>query len=306
MDAQFDYFLILGACAFVLVVWLVWRALKSGHSKNDGSRSKPSYKASAKKRRSSGPRDRVSARAGSAVSKNKIQEAQEPRLTTLCFTDGRPYPFAVANLSSDFWLHSDRPVFLPQRLQETLDRYLPLSEDCPARLFHMIDTPRTGRPIILRGFDEKGNVWQKPLVAGLNGEDFSLEPSPNSLVNEISEKLRAYYRAQFRVLEAADQAALIALENHPENLLTARVNVSAQKAYRALLLQAILFNTDTLCHFQLINCYFSHFEYSPTNTSELTLYQLIISQTFAQTQMLPFLLVSNTKSGVKCYNALNY
>ncbi len=306
MDAQFDYFLILGACAFGLVIWLVGRALRSGHSKTDGLQSKPTKNTSGKNPRSSASRERVATRAGSVVTQQKSQEAREPHLTTLCFTDGRAYPFAVVNLSSDFWLHSDRPVFLPQRLQETLDRYLPLSEDYPARLFHMIDTPRTGRPIILRGFDEKGNVWQKPLVAGLNGEDFSIEPSPNSLVNEISEKLRAYYRAQFRVLEAADQAALMALENHPENLLTARVNVSAQKAYRALLLQAILFNTDTLCHFQLINCYFSHFEYSPANTSELTLYRLIISQTFAQTQMLPFLLVSNTKSGVKCYNALNY
>ena len=306
MDTQFDYFLILSGCAFVLVIWLVIRSFKSSGARQSNDHSKRVSQATDSTPRVARLRERIGARTDSSENSVIVAKPIEPVLTTLCFTDGRSYPFAVANLTSDFWLHSKHEFYLPEKLQETLTRYLPLTESTSARLLHVLDSPRAGRPIVLRGFDEKGKPWTKPLTAALSSEDFRIDAQPVAWQSEVREPLQKFYRARFRELDANDQASLIALENHSERLLAARVGRSAQRALRAQILMALLVNTDCQCYFQLINCYFLSLEQCPADPSELMLYRLTISQTFAQTQKLPFLVVSNTSSGVKCYNALNY
>lgn len=306
MDTQFDYFLILSGCAFVLVIWLVIRSFKSSVARQSDAHSKRVSKATGGSPRVARPRERIGARTSSGADSVIVAKPSEPVLTTLCFTDGRSYPFAVANLSSDFWLHSEHAVYLPEKLQETLTRYLPLTESASARLLHVLDSPRAGRPIVLRGFDEKGEPWTKPLTAALSSEDFCIDAQPVTWQDEVRETLQKFYRACFRELNASDQAALIALENHSERLFAARVGQSAQRALRAQILMAILVNTDCQRYFQLINCYFLSLDQCPADPFESMLYRLTISQTFAQTQKLPFLVVSNTSSGVKCYNTLNY
>lgn len=306
MDIHFDYFLILSGCAFVLVIWLVIRSFKSSGARQSDDLSKRVSKATGGTPRVARTRERIGARKGSGASSVIAAKPSEPVLTTLCFTDGRSYPFAVANLSSDFWLHSEQAVYLPEKLQATLTRYLPLTESASARLLHVLDSPRAGRPIVLRGFDEKGQRWTKPLTAALSSEDFRIDAQPAAWQCEVRETLQKFYRARFRELDASDQAALIALENHPERLFAACTSHSAQRALRAQILMAILVNTDCQRYFQLINCYFLSLEQCPADLFESMLCRLTISQTFAQTQKLPFLLLSNTSSGVKCYNALNY
>ena len=117
------------------------------------------------------------------------------------------------------------------------------------------------------------------------------------------------YRKAFYKLAPSEEAQLIKLEYCPETVIEeADFSPLALKAEAYLILSRILSEPDFHKRSVIWNQYWSIIEskgFTYTETLE-SCERLVISQTFVQTQKLPFLLIQTPTSCGKCYNALNY
>lgn len=304
MNQEFDYFLLLSALALVLVIWLLIKLLKQ---------KKP--QASERKIIQEKPRarvERISTRKRDEAVKIQTPKVEKmPRAMLFYFTTKEGRPFASLQLCSvgaQPW--GDKAVLLSDRLQRFCDRFLK-KEDHESLLIHLYGSDTSETELLAQAFSEKGESFNEAKPVGLKVSDFPV------ICENTREELKAWtlgflfqnYRKAFYKLAPSEEAQLIKLEYCPETVIEkADFSPLALKAEAYLILSRILSEPDFHKRSVIWNQYWSIIEskgFTYTETLE-SCERLVISQTFVQTQKLPFLLIQTPTSCGKCYNALNY
>ena len=158
--------------------------------------------------------------------------------------------------------------------------------------------------------NENGERMGEAMPVGLTVRDFPLYEEIQS--KEFSEwllsALQAQYRERFMKLDPSQMAQLIKAEYMYTNFPASEVTSEASLAAAFLLLTKILSNSDFATRSALWNCYWKLLENNNFDNDETLnrFERLVISQTFVQTQKLPFLLIQTPTSSGNCYKALNY
>ena len=305
MNQDFDYFLLLSALAVVFVIWLLIRTLKNKETDHkQPTQSGPSPA----KRRIERVRHRVSDHTNSQTEIPKIKLS---RVICICFYTVDDVPFASLRLSSvaaQSW--GDKVTVLTDNLNCFCKRFLS-PEDNEALLIHIARSFPPDTVLKTKAFNEKGESVGDFQPSGLQVKDFPsyCEVSITEIKAWLMNMLLSQYRGLFYQCSASQQAYLIKNENSL-SLESNKQNFEevAAAAYAHLLLINILKKPNFYEQSFLWNHYWllvqsENFPYTETLKR---LERLVISQTFVQTQKLPFLLIQTPKDSGKCHNALNY
>ena len=302
MTQDFDYFLLLSIAAVGLVFWLIVRTFKTGRKKNIA----PKIDHTRPQRRI----ERVAAR--TAVKPQPEIEPQAPkprRITGFYFKTETGTPFAWVRLSTigaQPW--GNRTIELSENLQRFTKRFLN-AEDNESLLISLFTKLSPETALIAECFTENGQRVIVNQTLGLKAADFpTFELSSlNDLSDWLLTELKTHYHHYFFRCSASEQVFLLASEKHlrpTANDLSQ--NLSLSLAY--LILADIVSEKDFYKRARLWNFYWSVIETKtfPYTETLNTFERVVISQTFVQTQKLPFLLIQTPKGWGKCYNALNY
>ncbi len=306
MNQEFDYFLLLSALAVVLVIWLLVKVLKQ---------KKPQETKKAVEERQRKPRARIERI--STVKKEQIVKPQapevkkKPRVTFFYFTTREGTPFASLQLSTvgaQPW--GNTKINLSDRLQRFCDRFMK-KDDHESLLIHLYapDTPES--ELLAQAFSEKGEAFNDPKPLSLKVSDFPTvsRKSREELKDWTIHLLLHHYREAFYQVSASEEAQLIKLEHCPQTEIEdSDFSPLALRAVAYLTLLRLLREPDFHKRSVIWNRYWSVVEskgFTYTKTLESS-ERVVISQTFVQTQKLPFLLIQTPTSSGECYNALNY
>lgn len=306
MNKDFDFFLLLSALAILLVLWLIVRTLKAH------SQSTPVIKNTGTGERSGRRIDRVQVRKDRpAVEEKKL--APEPkacRALCYCFRCADGLPFAVIRVSAIGAQVWGAPKNLSQSLLRFIDSCIQTEPD-ECLLIHLVRTADPNASLTVEAFDEKGNALAGPYPSGLKVCDFPTYHSfdRDELQSWTLESLSSAYREAFQRCQPHEMASLIkeeSIQSHSEAF--APYSETYQLARSYLFLIHIINEKDFYKRCSLWMLYWSlKDQWRFCLSEELNrLERLVISQTFVQTQKLPFLLICTPKSSGKCYNALNY
>ena len=158
--------------------------------------------------------------------------------------------------------------------------------------------------------NENGERMGEAMPVGLTVRDFPLyeEIQSKDISDWLLSALQAQYRELFMKLDPSQMAQLIKAEYMYTNFPASEVTSEASLAAAFLLLTKILSNSDFATRSALWNCYWKLLENNNFDNDETLnrFERLVISQTFVQTQKLPFLLIQTPTSSGNCYKALNY
>ena len=307
MVQDFDFFLLLSALAVLLVLWLMVRTFRgtgrTGKTQNNLNTTTGSETQSRRARP-----ERIKSR------KPQIEipkeEKKPPRVTALIFTNPQSQPFAVIQLSTvgaQPW--GEETFKLSENLQNFLNRFIK-PEDNESVLIHICQALPDTDELSAVAMNENGERMGEAMPVGLTVRDFPLYEEIQS--KEFSEwllsALQAQYRERFMKLDPSQMAQLIKAEYMYTNFPASEVTSEASLAAAFLLLTKILSNSDFATRSALWNCYWKLLENNNFDNDETLnrFERLVISQTFVQTQKLPFLLIQTPTSSGNCYKALNY
>ena len=311
MVQDFDFFLLLSALAVLLVLWLMVRTFRG-----TGSRGKSQNTINAKTGEIKAHRarpERIKSRKPEPHIEMPKEEKKPPRVTALIFTNAQSKPFAVIQLSTvgaQAW--GDESFKLSENLQSFLNRFLK-PEDKEYVLIHICQALSETEQLAAVAVNENGERMGEAMPVGLTVRDFPLyeEIQTKEISDWLLSALQAQYRECFMKLDPSQMAQLIKDEytdkNFPLDLMPKETSdVSLALAF--LLLTKILCNSDFATRSALWNCYWKLLENNNFHEDETLnrFERLVISQTFVQTQKLPFLLIQTPTSSGNCYKALNY
>ena len=306
MNKDFDFFLLLSALAILLLLWLIVRTLK-GHSQNP-----PVIKNTGGGERSGRRIDRVQVRKDEPRDEGKKVDPEPKPCRALCYcfrcADGQPFAvIRVTAIGAQTWGASKN---LSLSLLRFIDRCIQTEPD-ESLLIHLIRKADPNESLTVEAFDEKGNAQAGTYLSGLKVSDFPTYHSfdRDELQSWTLESLSSAYREAFRCCQPHEMASLIKAElTRLDSEMHAQASESFRLAQRYLKLTHILNEKDFYKRSSLWISYWSLKDQSSTHTCDelKRLERLVISQTFVQTQKLPFLLICTPKSSGKCYNALNY
>ena len=311
MVQDFDFFLLLSALAVLLVLWLMVRTFRG-----TGSRGKSQNTINAKTGEIKAHRarpERIKSRKPEPHIEMPKEEKKPPRVTALIFTTAQSKTFAVIQLSSvgaQAW--GDESIKLSENLQNFLNRFLQ-PEDNESVLIHICQTLSESDQLSAVAVNENGERMGEAMPVGLTVRDFPLyeEIQSKDISDWLLSALQAQYRELFMKLDPSQMAWLIKVEytvkSFPLDLMTnQRPDVALPLAF--LLLTKILSNSVFATRSALWNCYWKLLENNNFDNDETLnrFERLVISQTFVQTQKLPFLLIQTPTSSGNCYKALNY
>ena len=302
MNGNFDYFLILSALVFGLVVVLLINLFKKGSEKSEKVLSAPVR------------RERISPRPVARPNPYKahlLKEApQPPRITTMVFYDEKVNPVAVmsrSTLGAQSWgTHRSNESSL-------LTAFINASFPTQANEVITLHYPQgnvSGR-LSVKAFDEKGSEVAFNASIALRGEDFPTYDATEDLQTWLIEAPLRIYRNLFLGLDAIEQAKLLKLElDQDEFIESEQSNLSSisRLALSYLLLTKLAKDKDFFVRMGRYNR-FSHFLHdndAQDNEALFPLERLIISQTFVQTQKLPFFLVRTATPCAQWLKALKY
>ena len=307
MVQDFDFFLLLSALAVLLVLWLMVRTFRgtgrTGKTQNNLNTTTGSETQSRRARP-----ERIKSR------KPQIEipkeEKKPPRVTALIFTNPQSQPFAVIQLSSVGAQHwGDETIKLSEKLQNFLNRFLK-PEDNESVLIHICQALPDTDELSAVAMNENGERMGEAMPVGLTVRDFPLyeEIQSKDISDWLLSALQAQYRERFMKLDPSQMAQLIKAEYMYKNFPASEVTSEASLAAAFLLLTKILSNSDFATRSALWNCYWKLLENNNFDNDETLnrFERLVISQTFVQTQKLPFLLIQTPTSSGNCYKALNY
>ena len=310
MVQDFDFFLLLSALAVLLVLWLMVRTFRgtgrTGKTQNNLNTTTGSETQSRRARP-----ERIKSR------KPQIEipkeEKKPPRVTALIFTNPQSQPFAVIQLSSVGAQHwGDETIKLSEKLQNFLNRFIK-PEDNESVLIHICQALPDTDELSAVAMNANGERMGEAMPVGLTVRDFPLyeEVQSKDISDWLLSALQAQYRELFMKLDPSQMAWLIKVEytvkSFPLDLMTnQRSDVALPLAF--LLLTKILSNSVFATRSALWNCYWKLLENNNFDNAETLnrFERLVISQTFVQTQKLPFLLIQTPTSSGNCYKALNY
>lgn len=311
MVQDFDFFLLLSALAVLLVLWLMVRTFRG-----TGSRGKSQNTINAKTGEIKAHRartERIKSRKPDPQIEMPKEEKKPPRVMALIFTTAQSKTFAVIQLTSvgaQAW--GDETFKLSENLQSFLNRFLK-PEDNESVLIHICQALSETEQLSAVAVNENGERMGEAMPVGLTVRDFPLYEEIQS--KEISEwllsALQAQYRERFMKLDPSQMAQLIKAEYMDKNFpldLIAKERAEVTLALAFLLLTKILSYSDFAVRSALWNCYWKLLENNNFHDDETLnrFERLVISQTFVQTQKLPFLLIHTPTSSANCYKALNY
>lgn len=303
MHGDFDYFLILSALAFLLVIVLLIRLFRKGSSKNEKVLSAPVR------------RERIGPRPVARPNPYKVHAVEEasqpPRTMTMVFYDEAQHPVAVmsrSTLGAQSWGTYRSNEF------SLLTAFINASFATQANEVITLHYPQgnvgSGR-LSVKAFDEKGNEVACNASLSLRGEDFPTYDATEDLQTWLIEAPLRIYRNIFLGLDAIEQAKLLKLEFGKDELVESEAsNLSpvSRLALSYLLLSKLAKDKDFFVRMGRYNR-FSHFlnvNNVQENEALFTLERLIISQTFVQTQKLPFFLVRTATPCAQWSKALKY
>lgn len=311
MVQDFDFFLLLSALAVLLVLWRMVRTFRG-----TGSRGKSQNTINAKTGEIKAHRartERIKSRKPDPQIEMPKEEKKPPRVMALIFTTAQSKTFAVIQLTSvgaQAW--GDETFKLSENLQSFLNRFLK-PEDNESVLIHICQALSETEQLSAVAVNENGERMGEAMPVGLTVRDFPLYEEIQS--KEISEwllsALQAQYRERFMKLDPSQMAQLIKAEYMDKNFpldLIAKERAEVTLALAFLLLTKILSYSDFAVRSALWNCYWKLLENNNFHDDETLnrFERLVISQTFVQTQKLPFLLIHPPTSSANCYKALNY
>ena len=313
MVQDFDFFLLLSALAVLLVLWLMVRTFRgtgrSGKTQNNLNRTTGSETQPRRARP-----ERIKSRKSEPHIEMPKEEKKPPRIMALIFTTAQSKTFAVIQLTSvgaQAW--GDESFKLSENLQSFLNRFLK-PEDNESVLIHICQALSETEQLSAVAVNENGERMGEAMPVGLTVRDFPLYEEIQS--KEISEwllsALQAQYRERFMKLDPSQMAQLIKAEYMDKNFsidLSANQETSDLSLASAfLLLIKILSNSDFATRSAFWNYYWKLLENNNFDNAETLnrFERLVISQTFVQTQKLPFLLIQTPTSSGNCYKALNY
>ncbi len=308
MVQDFDFFLLLSALAVLLVLWLMVRTFRGTRSSKK-SQNTINAKTGEIKAHRARP-ERIKSRKPQPHIEMPKEEKKPPRVTALIFTNAQSKPFAVIQLSTvgaQPW--GEETFKLSENLQNFLNRFLK-PEDNESVLIHICQALCETDELSAVAVNENGERMGEAMPVGLTVRDFPLYEEIQS--KEFSEwllsALQAQYRERFMKLDPSQMAQLIKAEYMYTNFPASEVTSEASLAAAFLLLTKILSNSDFATRSALWNCYWKLLENNNFDNDETLnrFERLVISQTFVQTQKLPFLLIQTPTSSGNCYKALNY
>ena len=308
MVQDFDFFLLLIALAVLLVLWLMVRTFRGTRSSKK-SQNTINAKTGEIKAHRARP-ERIKSRKPQPHIEMPKEEKKPPRVTALIFTNAQSKPFAVIQLSTvgaQPW--GEETFKLSENLQNFLNRFLK-PEDNESVLIHICQALCETDELSAVAVNENGERMGEAMPVGLTVRDFPLYEEIQS--KEFSEwllsALQAQYRERFMKLDPSQMAQLIKAEYMYTNFPASEVTSEASLAAAFLLLTKILSNSDFATRSALWNCYWKLLENNNFDNDETLnrFERLVISQTFVQTQKLPFLLIQTPTSSGNCYKALNY
>lgn len=308
MVQDFDFFLLLSALAVLLVLWLMVRTFRGTRSSKK-SQNTINAKTGEIKAHRARP-ERIKSRKPQPHIEMPKEEKNPPRVTALIFTNAQSKPFAVIQLSTvgaQPW--GEETFKLSENLQNFLNRFLK-PEDNESVLIHICQALCETDELSAVAVNENGERMGEAMPVGLTVRDFPLYEEIQS--KEFSEwllsALQAQYRERFMKLDPSQMAQLIKAEYMYTNFPASEVTSEASLAAAFLLLTKILSNSDFATRSALWNCYWKLLENNNFDNDETLnrFERLVISQTFVQTQKLPFLLIQTPTSSGNCYKALNY
>lgn len=302
MHGDFDYFLILSALAFGLVIVLLINLFKKGSAKGEKVLSAPIR------------RERISPRPVARPNPYKAsileEPPQPPRITTMVFYDEKAHPVAVMNrstLGAQSWgTHRSNESSL---LTAFINTSFPTQANEVITL-HYPQGNASGR-LSVKAFDEKGSEVAFNASIALRGEDFPAYDATENLQTWLIDSPMRIYRNIFLDLDAIEQAKLLKLEFGKDELIEneqAGLSSVSRLALSYLLLAKLAKDEDFFVRMGRYNR-FSHFLNvidAQDNEALFTLERLIISQTFVQTQKLPFFLVRTATPCAQWSKALKY
>ncbi len=303
MNKDFDFFLLLSALAIFLVLWLIVKTVK-GQSKGTSQRDNSAEIAN---RRT----ERVRARKNQSAPPNS--QPQEPRaIRPMSFVFSTPdgLPFAALTITSIGAQPWGEGKTLSERLNRFIEKFAK-TEDHERALIHIVRAADSKLDLSVLAYDEKGSAMGKSMPSGLKVEDFPVfaQFGHKDLRAWSDCVLAAAYRCAFNQAQPHEMAYLIKCEREGEPIRNQSfLTPKGRLALLHLGLIKISNETDSRARWLLLNNYMQVAITLPTQDFEniSSLQRLIFSQTFAQTQKLPFLLVCTPNCSGKCYNALNY
>ena len=311
MVQDFDFFLLLSALAVLLVLWLMVRTFRG-----TGSRGKSQNTINAKTGEIKAHRartERIKSRKPDPQIEMPKEEKKPPRVMALIFTTAQSKTFAVIQLTSvgaQAW--GDESFKLSENLQSFLNRFLK-PEDNESVLIHICQALSETEQLSAVAVNENGERMGEAMPVGLKVRDFPAyeEIQSKELSDWLLSALQVQYRKEFMKLDPSQMARLIKAEyivkNFPLDLI-AKERAEVTLALAFLLLTKILSYSDFAVRSALWNCYWKLLENNNFHDDETLnrFERLVISQTFVQTQKLPFLLIHTSTSSANCYKALNY
>lgn len=303
MNSDFDVFLILSVLAILFVLWLLIRSFKSQPKTKE-----PTINTERKK---AVRIERIHSKAQSTCASPKDIKPKKPRVMGFLFILNDKSIFAyirVSSVGAQAW--GDETIEIKAPLLRFIERFL-RTEDQESLLIDIIREEGPSADLLAQAIDEKGMPLGEPYPVGLKAGDF---PMPQSiyftqLKRWTVQSLTMAYHAAFYKNNAAEMALLMKAENNLSGLKNISFDSGAfllSAAY--LILIALIKESDYHKRSQLWNQYWGIIEQNNFRYTEQLdrLERLVISQTFVQTQKLPFLLMRTSTSSGKCYNALNY
>ncbi len=303
MNSDFDFFLILSVLAILFVLWLLIRSFKSQPKTKEATINTERKKAVRI--------ERIHSKAQSTCTSPKDIKPKKPRVMGFLFLLNDKSIFAyirVSSVGAQAW--GDETIEIKAPLLRFIERFL-RTEDQESLLIDIIREEGPSMDLLAQAIDEKGMPLGEPYPVGLKAGDFPM-PQPfyfTQLKRWTVQSLTMAYHAAFYISSAAEMAILMKAENNLAVLKNTSFDSGAfllSEAY--LLLIALMNESGYLKRSQLWNQYWGIIEQNNFRYTEQLdrLERLVISQTFVQTQKLPFLLIRTSTSSGKCYNALNY
>ncbi len=304
MAQDFDYFLILSALAFLLVVVLIVRTLKPSKDKTKPVRDREPAPAKRSERIAARPitlEDRLKAR---------VQlDPVKPRIIRIeLYSENQPA--AVISLSSVGALAWGNPQTLSRPFEAFLKKYL-RAENGESILVHKLPQNKSDAFLSAVLFDNQDGVQRlAPEQTYLKAEDLPAAGKTEALLPWLKGKLHAATTELFFRLAEIEQARVFCHAAKAGTSLELTDEASEElKRYEALCaLSAALLSTGYDQQARALNRYwqcFAQFK-NPQSEEESTLEHLVFSQIFVQTQKLPIFFVITPTSSRKCYNALNF
>lgn len=303
MHGNFDYFLILSALAFGLVIVLLFSLFKKGSPKNEKVLSSPV------RRERIGQRPAL--RSNPYKAHIKAEAPALPRIMTLVFYDESTHPVAVMSRST---LGAQGWGTLRANESSKLTAFINTSFSTQANEVITLHYPQGNfapGPLTVKAFDEKGSEVAFDASVVLQGEDFPLYEASEDLQSWLIQAPLRIYRNIFLELDAIEQAKLLKLEFGNDELVeNDQTNLSSvsRLALSYLLLAKLAKEEDFFVRMGRYNrlSHFLNANDDRDNEALFTLERLIISQTFVQTQKLPFFLVRTATPCAQWLKALKY